>query len=414
MGGFDTKLGGKVGSRLQGYYEATTAEAFIEQPLATGDSIYGGYRISDGQLPDYYDARTQDDGQVVLGVRVPLLRGRATDARRASVRKAEIGVEGAVPEIARARIAFVRAASQAYFGWEAAGRKVAIARELLRLAEDRQAGLRRGVEREFLPEVTLVDNERLITQRRVFVTRAERAFEAAALGLSLYYRADDDQPIVAGEARLPPPRSERVGLDEEASVAVARALRERPELERLAFRLDAAETDRALAENDVLPSLDLLVEANQALSQGPYKDLDDFGFFVGGKLELPIQRRAARGRLRVAELEVERLRIEKRFLEERIVNEILDARSALENALSQLDATERNVVLARELVAAEQRAFELGRSDLLRIQLREAQLADAQILAVDARLGYERSLVDYRAALGESGPGDEPQRSRMR
>ena len=51
---------------------------------------------------------------------------------------------------------------------------------------------------------------------------------------------------------------------------------------------------------------------------------------------------------------------------------------------------------------AEQRAFDLGRSDLLRIQLREAQLADARVLAVDARLGYERARVQYRAALGES------------
>ena len=91
--------------------------------------------------------------------------------------------------------------------------------------------------------------------------------------------------------------------------------------------------------------------------------------------------------------------IEERFARERIVNDIADARSATRAALDQIGSTQRNVQLARELVTAEERALERGRSDLLRIQLREVQLADAQVLELDAQLAYRRAQADLRAAL---------------
>lgn len=402
MGGFDTNLTGKVGGRLQGFYESTVAQGLVEQPLATGDTVYGGYRISDGFLPDYYDQRTQDDGEFVLGVRVPILRGRDFDKRRAEVRKAEIGVELAEPNIVAARIAFVRAASETYFRWEAAGRKLAIARELLKLATDRQDGLQRAVDRQFLAPIALTDNERLITQRKVYVVRAERSFQKAALALSLYLRNDEDRPVLAGVARLPQPRSELPQTGAERDADVARAIAQRPEVRALQLQIDQTETERELADNDVLPNLDLVVEAQHSPSENPYKDIEEFELFVGGELKLPFQRRAARGRVRQAEAKLNRLRLKERFIRDRIVNDVLDARSALQAAAGQFTATSRNVDLAQQLVEAEQRAFDLGRSDLLRIQLREAQLADARVLAVDARLGYERARVQYRAALGET------------
>ncbi|MCB9917022.1 MAG: TolC family protein [Planctomycetes bacterium] len=400
LGGFDTKVSAKVVDRLRGFYEATTAEGLVEAPLATGDDVYGGYRVSDGYLPDYYDGRTQSGGEFVLGVRVPLLRGRSTDARRAAVRKAQIGVELAEPEIAGARLDYVRAASLTYYKWHAAGQKLRVARELLRLAEARKGGLESAVERQFLAPIDVTDNERLITQRRIYVTRAERAFQSAALGLSLYYRGDDDRPIVVGEGRLPESSGPLRHVTDSVEDALAIAKMQRPDFVRVRLLIDDAETDRALATNDRLPDLDLIVEGTRSIGDGPYTDRRDHGLFVGGKLSFPVQRRRATGKLAIAEAKLEKLMLEQRFLEERVTNEILDVRSELQNAAEQLTATERNLELAQQLVDAEVRSFELGRSDLLRVQLREAQLADARVLSIDARLAYESALVDYAAMLG--------------
>jgi outer membrane protein TolC len=406
MGSFDTNLTTRLG-QLRGYYEATVAEATLEQPLATGDTVYGGYRISDGFLPDYDKNRTQDDGAFVVGARIPLFRDRGFDRRRAGVRVAEIDAELADPTIARARIDYVRAASRAWYEWIAAGRQVRIARDLLQLALDRKAGLEGAVARQLLPAIDVTDNDRLIAQREAFVVRAERRLAEAALLVSLFLRDENDTPIVPGEDRLPPPdagdRHARVGDDADAEIATA--LRQRPELRRFALLADRAETDRRLADNQTQPNIDLVVEATQSLVNNPYNDRQETELFVGGELRLPLQRRDALGRREQATARIRQLQLEERLARDRIVNEVVDARSALTAAEQQLALAQRNVALARQLVEAEQRAFELGRSDLLRIQLREVQLADAETQVVEARLARDRALADHRAALGADAVG---------
>ncbi len=401
MGSFDTYLSAEVGGRVQGYYESTVAQGLLEQPLATGDTIYGGYRISDGLLPDYYRDRTQGDGEVVFGGRVPLLQNRRTDGRRAGVRIAELGVQLAEPEIRRARITFVREATSSYVRWRAAGQRLAIARELLRLADDRDAGLRRAVERQFLAPIALTDNERLIAQRSVYVVEAERAFQRAALELSLFLRDEDDLPVVPSEANLPraaqlPLAGPETTLEEDLELAARR----RPELELLQLRIDQASAEADLAANQTLPQLDVVVEGAASLSGRPYADREDLELFVGGQLKVPIQRRRALGELQQAEAKRSKLRIEQGFLQDRISNELLDARSAMRAAAQQVELNEQNVDRAALLVTAEQRKFDLGLSNLLNVQLREGQLASARAQRVDARLRFDLARAAYRAALG--------------
>lgn len=403
MGAFDTSLSAKLGGRLQGYYEHTFAQGLLEQPLATGDTIYGGYRISDGFLPDYDKNRTQDDGEFVFGGRFPLLQGRSIDPARASVRKAEIDSALAEPQILAARIGYVQKATSVYYKWAASGRKLAIARELLRLAEARRDGLTRAVERQFLAPIALTDNDRLIAQRTIYVTRAERAFQAASLELSLFLRDDSDRPIVATERNLPVTLPPAPPLDTALEEDLQRAAVARPDLAALQLKIAKAETDRDLADNQTLADLDLIVEAASSPVERPYTDREHLELFVGGELKLPLQRRSARGALQRAEAELNRLQLQQRFARDRISNEILDARSAILAAGQQLEDTRRNVDLADQLVAAEQRAFDLGRSDLLRVQLREAQLADARVMAIDAELDLLTAVAGYRAALGYAG-----------
>ena len=401
MGGFDAYVSAKVGGRVEGFYESTVAQGLIEQPLASGDTIYGGYRISDGYLPDYYRDRTQDDGELVFGGRIPLLQNRSIDGRRAGVRVAELGVLLAEPEIRSARIQFVREATSSFRKWVATGRKLGIARELLRLANDRDAGLRRAVAREFLAPIALTDNERLIAQRSIYVVQAERAFQRAALELSLFLRDGEDLPIVAGEANLPEgAQADLVAPGSTLEADLTLAVRQRPELELLQLRIEQAGAEAQLADNQTMPQLDVVVEGAASLSAGPYTDREDLELFVGGELKVPIQRREALGKLQQAEAKQRRLRIERGFLQDRISNELLDARSAMRAAVRQVELNEQNVDRAEQLVAAEQRKFDLGLSNLLNVQLREGQLASARAQQIDARLRFDLAQAAYRAALG--------------
>jgi outer membrane protein TolC len=400
LGAFDTNFFAKAGRNFTGFYSSTVGQALLEQPLWMGGSVYGGYRVSDGLLPDYYEARTQTGGELAVGGRFPLLRDREFDARRLKLRQEEIDQALAEPRIAQGRIDFVLAATRTYNQWLAEGRRLEIARELLGLATKRVEDINRGVERQFLAGIDRTDNERLIVQRQILVVRAERGLQQAALALSLFLRSSDDEPIVPDPRRLPAgfeasPAPDWSRFQDEAVEALAR----RPELRRIELLIDRTRADQDLAENQIQPNLDVKIDASQDIDDSPYKDLNEFELFAGLEFKLPIQRRAARGRLRQATTELERLGIERSFARDRVLNDIADALSAWQAAYNQLEQARRNVSLAEELVQAEQRAFELGRSDLLRINLREIQLADARIADLEAQLAAQQAAATYRAAL---------------
>jgi outer membrane protein TolC len=400
LGAFDTNFFAKAGRNFTGFYSSTVGQALLEQPLWMGGSLYGGYRISDGLLPDYYEARTQTGGELAVGGRFPLLRDREFDARRLKLRQEEIDQSLAEPRIAQGRVDFVLAATRTYNQWVAEGQRLRIARELLELATRRVSAINRGVERQFLAAIDRTDNERLIVQRQLLLVRAERGVQQASLALSLFLRSPDDEPIVPDPARLPgsfepEPAPDWSRFQEEVEAALAR----RPELRRIELLIDRTRADQDLADNQLQPNLDLKLDASQDIDDSPYKDLNELELFAGLEFKLPIQRRAARGRLRQATTELERLAIERSFARDRVLNDIADALSAWQAAFGQLEQAQRNVTLAQELVQAEERAFELGRSDLLRINLRETQLADARIAQLEAQLAAQQAAATYRAAL---------------
>ena len=59
--------GGSLKNNVDGYYEYSVVEAGAEQFLGLwGSTVYGGYRLSAGELlPDYYWDRTQDEGALL-------------------------------------------------------------------------------------------------------------------------------------------------------------------------------------------------------------------------------------------------------------------------------------------------------------------------------------------------------------
>lgn len=407
LGAFDTGLSAGVKRNFTGYYEATYGNAMVEQPLASGGELYGGYRITRGGLPDYYTSRTQLGGEVALGGRLPLFRDRDIDLRRLQLRQEEIDEALADPKIGQARIDFVYAATLAYYDWVAAGARLRIARELLGLAKARVDSIAQGVEREFFAAIDITDNERQVGLRRIFVVRAERELEKSALRLSLFLRDETDAPLVPREEDLPerfeafvPPDLARFAEDAEL------ALRIRPEVRRILLEVEKVRVEQGFAENRGLPEIDVIFDASKNIDQRPYFDRNEFELFLGLEFQLPLERREAKGRLAIARAQLQRLKLDGQYLRESILNQITDALSAWQASFDQLEQAEENVRLARELVEAERRSFELRRGDLLRINLRESQLADAELLQVEAILGYFRAAATYQAALGvDARPG---------
>jgi hypothetical protein len=160
IGAFDVNLNAGGSMNLAGYYDGRTGYAMLEQPLPVwGGSVYGGYRLSSGFLPNYNKDRTGVDGEGVLGFRLPLLRDGTIDRRRASLWQAQIDQELADPIILRQYLDFIRSATISYYNWLAAGQRLALTEHLLRIAEDRDSAIAEQVKRGASAPIVQIDNQ---------------------------------------------------------------------------------------------------------------------------------------------------------------------------------------------------------------------------------------------------------------
>ena len=391
-----------------GEYDYITADAGLSQltPL-WGARLDAGYNLGVGGLPDYYgELATGPAGELVAGVTVPLLKGRAIDAERAALQAAGVRVEAAEAIVDTARLVVTRDASLAYWRWVSAGRRLALAEELLQIALARDAAISARVAAGDLPEVDRLDNERIILERQARRAEAERGLVTAEQELSLYLRDEAGRPFVPSRDRLPDtfPRPTPQAPASTESL-VEQALSNRPELAQLERALAEAEVNARLAENSLQPKLDVKGAVAQTLGP-PGTTPDATELKVGLALGVPLQRREAQGKLDGARADLLKLEAERRWLEDRVVAEVTRSLVAVETAYVRWDTTSRSVELARQLEVAEQARFALGDADLLRVYQREQIFADAVLAEVDASLDYYAALATYRYALGQTATGE--------
>jgi len=402
QGVFDFNVFAKASGTPSGFYESETFDAGFERFLGLwGSTVFGGYRLTEGDLlPDYYrDKRTQEDGRLQLGVKIPLLRNGRIDKRRAAVMKARYDAQLAEPIIQRQEMNFVQTAMSAYFKWLAAGAKFRLAQEQLSLARDRVDVLQTKLKTGLIQKIVITDNRRLVVDREIQTTKARRAFEAASLALSLFYRDDNMDPMIPKADRLPKafpqiitPRSLNMTDD------IRLALEFRPELKQIEIELIQAGIDIEQARNQMNPSLDVSILGSQNLGNETYKDFEEFELEAAVEFQMPLERREARGDKAVAESKEQQLLLKAQFARERIATEVRNAHSALVAAHEQINIAETNVMLAEELEAAENELFNQGASDFLSVQLRERSTFDARIKWVEATEDFFLSLAAYQAA----------------
>jgi outer membrane protein, heavy metal efflux system len=342
-----------------------------------------------------------------------LMAGRAIDKRRATLQQAAISRNLADPVIAAQRLDFVRAASREYWTWVATGRRYQVAASVLKIAEDRDTQLAELVERGALAELERTDNQRVIVERQLRLIAAERAWQQASIALSLYLRGPDGEPQMPPATRLPkdvaePQPFERTNLANDIELALV----QRPELRRLQLQRERTGVDLHLARNQMLPSINLGLEGYQdvgfgsSFSKTPLvtgTQLDRTTYIASLQLDLPLERRDARGRAMTAQSAMVQLSFQEQFQRDRIAAELRDAASALERSYELLKKARENVAVARKVESGERERFTKGQGTIVILNLRELVAVEASFAEVDALAEYYRSLADYQAAIGIGG-----------
>lgn len=407
QGAFDNVMKSRYGhSPDEATYRYNRYDFQLEQATPFGGlSYYSGYRVSEGTFPDYDGKqKTGDGGEFRGGLALPLARDGAIDRRRANLAQAIIDRQIAEPVIRRQRLDFQRAAGRAYWNWVLAGRRLNISKRLLQVAEERDRAIARRVQEGAIAAIERTDNLQTIADRQGRLVAAERRFQEAAIILSLYFRDPTGRPVIVSPDRLPAEMPDLIAFDPtRADEALSVAFQFRPELERFRLMREKLAVELRWAENQTLPGINALVNAAQDIGKGS-KDLDRTTLELAVGVDLPIQRRDARGKALAAQGQILQVAAQERFAGDQIAAEVRDALSALDQAYQLRTRARERYGYAELVMEGERRKFVLGQSTVLLLNLRELATFDAALTVVDAEFEYFRALVDYRASLGLDAP----------
>lgn len=381
-GAFDLVFEAESQNRPLGYYDGSTLDASVQRPLAgNGGNLYGGYRVSRGSFASY-DGKgfTNQLGEVRAGAVFALLRDRLTDERRTALDIASADLELARLDRELVAIGVQRRAIDAYQQWVVAGSRLAIFRDLLALAAERQASIERQVALGARPAILATENQQNIVRRQALIVRAEQELAAAANALSFYWRD------ALGRTQVPPRERLPGALPQLAPPPLAAQAVNRPDLAAVLVRLDQVEARLRLAQNQLRPRLDLRVELSKDLGEpglgGPSRTPAEG--FVGVRFAVPLERRQARGRIAEAQADRQALEARHRLIEDQIRVEVNGLLIQADAAAKLVGLAGNEARLADRMAEAERRRFALGASDFLVVNLREESAADARIRQLDA------------------------------
>jgi outer membrane protein TolC len=406
-GAFDLVFGVDGSSRTAGFYDGSVIDSGVRQNFGPlGSSAYAGYRLSDGTFPIYEDANyTNDRGELKVGVLFSLLRDRDIDDRRFRRTDARLAIREASLDLLLTRVGVQQRALAAYWRWVTAGRQLEVYDTLLAIALERESGLEEQVRSGALAEIFLVENGQNITRRQRLAASARRDFQSAGLALSFYYRDANGEPQLPVADQLPPaaPIGELESLAVGAGPGMITSIMQRPELAILRTAIERAQNRIALAENSLKPRVDLNFELSHGLGSiaegGLSRDSTDAAMRLS--FSVPLQRRAARGRIARERAEVEVLEQRERLQLDRLEVEVQDIVLSLDVAEDLLRLAEQEVDQAETMRDAEQQRFESGASDFFLVNIREERAADARIqyLAADlerriARINFDATTMD--------------------
>jgi outer membrane protein TolC len=124
--------------------------------------------------------------------------------------------------------------------------------------------------------------------------------------------------------------------------------------------------------------------------------------------QMPAQRRDARGKLQTLDSQLMQLDRQLAYAHDQVQAEVQDAFSMLERAYEFHKQAFKREELATLVASAEREQLRLGRSDILRVTLREQAKFEADVLEITARQEFWRAESDLRAAdtsLGPESPG---------
>ena len=388
-------------ARLPGSTDNSTwlSRSFVRQQLPTGAQATVSFDMLK-QSGDEFNGGRVYEGGAAIELRQPLMRGGRIYVATAPIRDAEYGL-GVFESQLRAQILLVTAnAKQSYYNTILGQRLIEVSEQAIerdhQLIEASEALFRAGraSKRDLVSaELQLSKDLSRLAKRREELDLADLSLRDV-LGLPI---GEDLRPA---ETTIPfDPVEMRLGE------WIERALKSRPEIQQILYRLEQSALGVQVAQNAVLPKLDLV---------GSYRR-DDFdtaasralGFnshfwVAGAEFEIPFGNVAARERLR--EFSLQHARVERELEnQKRIIElEVRTEEASLRKNLAELEAQTNKVEQARTKLEIARVRFQRGLANNFDVTDAQEDLVEAESALLVAIVAYNNGLARLEASI--AGP----------
>jgi len=310
----------------------------------------------------------------------------------------------------------------AYDNEQVSERSVAFATETLNTS-------RKQLELQAIPEMDVLKAEAEVATREQDLTVARTNLQLQELYMKNAITRSLDDPILEEMPVIP---VDHIGagakaFSEPVQDMIAAALQNRTELQESTLVLQNSELSRKTARNALLPSLSAYgyyAGTGYAGTANPLQTSDtqpppptpaptSYGtalenalnysspdYQVGFQLNLPLRNRIAKADQYRTELEYRQSQVYLEELKKRIRIEVRNARYALEQGSSRVDAARKAQDLAKRTLDIMQKEQKLGAGSNQQTLTAEHDLALAESALVTAETTYEKARIEVRRATG--------------
>ena len=362
----------------------------------------GGISISN----PFNNTQVGEAGSLSLGAELPLLKGLITDYRRTALGKAKINVKMSLAERDQWINNLVSDVFTEYAQWLLAHESAEQIEGVLRLATERQRGLRKLYESG---AGTSVDTLETFVQWQQYKAKYDLAIwkkEKQRLMLSMYLWDESGVPIEPMNT-VYPTSAGLAWIDSMVSEAASYINNPQnteilqPALRMSLLKVASQQLEFNLAKNQMLPSLNLqygYYQPDAAWRISPSTATQSTGFGLGFQSSLFLKQQ--RGQYRQMQLALENAKLE---VDNKQRNYSVKSSALLQEFQVQKSQFDQWLGVSenqRKLYDMEARRLEAGDVNFFVLNTREMRLLDLNLLALEYKFQYQLSGISYLHYLG--------------
>ena len=386
-GAFDMRLESKYDKKESPTSNSMYQDIYLNKTFQSGIEVQSGYRKSEG-IQEYNNIKTGDSGDMIAGIKLPIVEIlKQTNEKKLNLNLARLHLGSVSYEVEQRLREFYFTLLRRYYELLLENELLKLEQELFEKAKSRYDFISQRVEVGDMAPIVALEAKQIIFDREQRLTQTQNNYNSAKENFLEFLNIDEvifrsyDLPSLFDDKVYPLPYEH----------VIVKIIENRPMLKALKINKDKLKEQGRFAEILKYPRIDANLQATYDNQR------DDSGFKMMFSFYLPIERSYYQANKLKIKLQKEKNdnEIEKALLEAQKTASIISY--SYEALQKNIDSVVQEIDLTKELQKAEERKFELGKSNLFMTNQREMnklfalqKQARYQTMLYITRLEYER------------------------